>query len=89
MAQQDIENFWNMFEEKLKLYTTEFNNSMGSQRFKVEHKVVDKTPIGIIYFLIMNYHQFSVNQGDVLLSSVHVPQEIITNIAELLREIQE
>ena len=88
MAQQDIENFWNMCEEQLKLYTTEFNNSMGSKGFKVKYKVVDKTPIGIIYFLTMNYHQFSLNWGDVLLSSMHVPQEIITNIKELLREIQ-
>ena len=29
MAQQDIENFWNMCEEQLKLHMTEFNNSMG------------------------------------------------------------
>ena len=61
MAQQDIENFWNMGEEQLKLCTAEFNNSMGSKGFKVEYQVVDKTPIGIIYFLTMNYHQFSLN----------------------------
>ena len=61
MAEQSIEKFWNMCEEQLKLYMTEFNNSMGSKGFKVEYKIVDKTPIGIIYFLIMNYHQFSVN----------------------------
>ena len=67
---------------------TEFNYAIGSKGFKVEYKVVDKTLIGIIYFLITHYHQFSVNRGDVHLSSMHVPQEIVTNIKELLREIQ-
>ena len=80
MAEQSIENFWNMCEEQLKLYMTEFNNAMSSKGFKVEYKVVDKTPIRIIYFLIMHYHQFSVNWGDVFLSSMHIPLEIVTNI---------
>ena len=61
MAQQNIENFWNMCEDQLKYYTTLFNDHMGPNGFKVEYKVVDKTPIGIIYFLIMHYHEFSVN----------------------------
>ena len=56
MTQQDIENFWNLYKEQLKLYTKEFNGSMGSKGFKVEYKVFDKTPIGIIYGLTMNYH---------------------------------
>ena len=54
MAQQDIEFFWNLCEEQLKLYMKEFNDSMGSKGFKVEYKVIDKTPIGIIYGLTMN-----------------------------------
>ena len=62
---------------------------MGSKGFKVEYKVVDKTTIGIIYFLIMHYHEFSVHQGDVLLTSIYVPQEVVTNIKELLSKIQE
>ena len=62
---------------------------MGSKGFKVKYKILNKTPIGIIYSLIMNYCQFSLSRGDVLLSSMHVPQEIITNIKELLSEIQD
>ena len=41
----------------------EFNNSMGSKGFKVEYEIFDKTPIGIIYGLTMNYHQFSLSWG--------------------------
>ena len=61
MAQQDIENIWNMCEEQLKLYMTEFNNSMGSKGFKVESKILDKTPLGIIYGLTMNFHRLSLS----------------------------
>ena len=89
MVEQSIENFWNMCEHQLKQYTTKFKNDMGSKGFKVEYKVVDKTPIGIIYFLIMHYYEFSVHRGDVLLTSMYVPQEVVTNIKEFLSEIQE
>ena len=61
---------------------------MGSKEFKVKYKILDKTPIGIIYCLTMNFHRLSLSRGDVLLSSMHVPQEIITNIKDLLSEIQ-
>ena len=44
MAQQSIENFWNICEEQLKLFTNEFNSSMGSKGFKVEYKILNKTP---------------------------------------------
>ena len=82
MAEQNIENFWNMCEDQLKHYTTKFNDDMGPNGFKVEYKVIDKTPIGIIYFLIMHYHEFLVHQGDVLLTSMYIPQEVVTNIKE-------
>ena len=49
MAQQSIENFWNIYEEQLKLYTKEFNKLMSPKGFKVEYKILEKTPIGIIY----------------------------------------
>ena len=88
MAQQSIENFWNICEEQLKLYTNEFNGTMSPKGFKVEYKILDKNPIGIIYSLIMNYQQFTLSQGDVLLSSMDAPEEIITNIKHLLRKIQ-
>ena len=37
----------------------------------------------------MTYKQYKLNCGDVLLSSVHAPEEIITNIKTLLSEIQD
>ena len=89
MAQQNIENFWNMCEDQLKHYTTQFNDDMGPKGFKVEYKVVDKMPIGVIYILIMHYHEYSAHRGDVLLTSMYVPQEVVTNLKELLHEIQE
>ena len=36
----------------------------------------------------MTYHDNELHSGDVLLQSMHVPQEIVTYIKELLREIQ-
>ena len=89
MAEQNIENFWNMCEDQLKHYTTLFNNDMGSNRFKVEYKIVDKMPIGVCYILIMHYLEYSEHRGDVLLTSMYVPQEIVTSLKELLHEIQE
>ena len=59
MAQQNIENFWNMCEDQLKHYTMQFNDDMGSKGFKVEYKIVDKMPIGVCYILIMHYHEYS------------------------------
>ena len=44
MAQQSIENFWNICEEQLKLYTKEFNKLMSPKGFKVEYKILKKTP---------------------------------------------
>ena len=48
MAQQSIENFWNICEEQLKLYTNKFNKTMSPKGFKVKYKILDKNPIGII-----------------------------------------
>ena len=53
MAQQNIENICNMCKDQLKHYTTQLNDDMGPNRFKVEYKVVDKMPIGVIYILII------------------------------------
>ena len=78
-----------MCEDQLKHYATLLNNDMDPNRFKVEYKVFDKIPIGIIYILIMHYHEYSVHRGDVLLTSMYVPQEVVTNLKELLCEIQE
>ena len=61
---------------------------MGPKGFMVEYKVVDKMPIGVIYILIMHYHEYSAHR-DVLLTSMYVPQEVVTNLKELLHEILE
>ena len=89
MAEQNIDNFWNMCEDQLKHYTTLFNNDMGSKGFKVEYKLLDKTPIGVCYTLIMHYFEYTQHRADVLLSSMYIPQEIVLSLKELLSEIQE
>ena len=61
---------------------------MGSKGFKVEYKILDKTPIGVYYTLIMSYQEHTVHQADVLIS-MHVPEEIVLSLRELLRAIQE
>ena len=78
-----------MCKEKLKEYTDDFNNTMGVHGFKEEYIVLDKTPVGIIHRLTMFYHKYKLDHGDCLLCSMHVPEEIVTNIKTLLREIQE
>ena len=62
---------------------------MGPKGFKSQYKILDKTPIGVCYTLIMTYNQQTEHQADVLLISMHEPQEIVSNIRELLRAIQE
>ena len=89
MSEQYLHNFWNKCEDQLKHYTTLFNIDMGSKGFKVQYKILDKTPIGICYTLIMTYQEHTAHQADVLLISMHVPQEIVFSIRELLCAIQE
>ena len=57
MSEQYLNNFWNKCEDQLKYYTTLFNIDMCSKGFKIQYKVLDKTPIGICYTLIMTYQQ--------------------------------
>ena len=89
MSEQYLHNFWNKCEDQLKHYTTLFNIDMGSKGFKVQYKILDKTPIGICYTLIMTYQEHTAHRADVLLISMHVPQEIVSSIRELLHVIQE
>ena len=89
MSQQYIENFWNKCEDQLKHYTILLNNDMGSKGFQVENKILDKMPIGVCYTLIMHYHENTEHRGDLLLLSMHVPQEIVLSLRELLCTIQE
>ena len=87
MTEQDIQDFWKTCEDELKKYTNEFNNKIGVHGFKVEYIVLDKIPVALIYGLIMKY-QGELHSADCLLRSMHLPEEIITNIKTLLREIQ-
>ena len=88
MAEQNIENFWNFFDDQLKHYMTLFNDDMGPKGFQVGSKIVYKIPIGVIYVLMMYYKEYSAHRGDVLLISMYVPQEVI-RLKELLHDIQE
>ena len=58
MSEQDIQDFWTTCEEQLKLYTDKFNNRMGVHGFKVEYKVLDTIPVGLIYAHIMKYQDW-------------------------------
>ena len=62
---------------------------MGLKAFKVQYKILDKTPVGICYTLIMTYQEHTVHRADVLLISMHVPEEIVLSLRELLCAIQE
>ena len=88
MTEQDIQDFWKTCEDELKKYIEEFNNKMGVHGFKVEYIVLDKIPVGLIYGLIMKYQGSELHWPDCLLRSMHLAEEIITNIKTLLREIQ-
>ena len=68
---------------------TLFNDDMGFKGFRVKYKIVDKMPIGVIYVLMMDYKEYTAHRGDVLLTSMYVPQEVVISLKELLREIQE
>ena len=57
MFEQYLNNFWNKCKDQLKYYTTLFNIDMCSKGFKVQYKILDKTPIGLCYTLIMTYQQ--------------------------------
>ena len=88
MTEQNIQDFWTMCEEQLNEYTDKFNNKLVVHGFKVEYKVLDKITVGLICALIMKYQDTELHTGDVLLHSMHVAEEIITNIKTLLRDIQ-
>ena len=88
MTEQNIQDFWKECEEQLQKYTEKFNDNMGVHGFKVDYIVLDKIPVGLIYGLIMKYKGSELHWPDCLLRSMHLPEEIITNIKTLLRDIQ-
>ena len=88
MSEQHLNNFWIKCEDKLKYYTTLFNFDMRSKGFKVQYKILDKTPIAVCYTLIMTYQQQNAQCADILLSSMNVTQEIVSSIRQLLYAIQ-
>ena len=88
MTEQNIQDFWKTCEDELKKYTDKFNSQMGVYGFKVEYIVLDKIPVRLIYGLLMKYQGSELHWPDCLLRSMNLPEEIITNIKTLLREIQ-
>ena len=89
MSAQYLNAFWNKCEDQLKHYTTLFNIDISSKGLNVQYKILDKTPIGVCYTLIMTYQEHTEHRADVLLISMHIPLEIISSIRELLRAIQD
>ena len=87
MSEQHLNNFWTKCKDQLKYYTTLFNFDIRSKGFKVQYKILDKTPIAVCYTLIMTYQQQNAQCADLLLSSMHVPQEIVSSIRQLLYAI--
>ena len=81
--------FWNKYEDRLKYYTTLFNIDMSSKGIHIQYKVLDKSPIGICYTLVMTYHENTEYRADVILPSMHISHEIILSIRELLHAIQD
>ena len=49
---------------------------------------MDRNPIGFGYALSMKYKEVKVQYWDYLIPSVDTKQEIVTNIKEMLRNIQ-
>ena len=89
MSEQCLNAYLNKCEDQLKHYTTLFNIDMSPKGLNIQYKVLDKTPIGICYTLIMTYQEHTENRADVLLISMHIPQEIVSSIRELLHAIQD
>ena len=89
MSNRCLITFWNKCEDQLKHYTTLFNIDMSSKGFHIQYNVLDKSPIGICYTLVMTYHEHSEYRADVILPSMHISHEIIHSIQELLHAIQD
>ena len=88
MSEQHLNNFWTKCEDKLKCCTNLFNFDMHSKGFKVQYKILEKTPIAVCYINTMTYQQQNAQCADVLLSSMNVTQEIVSSIRQLLYTIQ-
>ena len=62
---------------------------MSSKGFHIQYKVLDKSPIGICYTLVMTYQEHTEYRADVILPSMHISHEIILSIREHLHAIQD
>ena len=89
MSDQRLLAFWNKCEDRLKQYTNLFNIDMSSKGFNVQYKVLDKSPLGICYTLILTYQEHIEHRADVLLTSQNISHEIVFSIRQLLRAIQD
>ena len=89
MSDRCLTTFWNICEDRLKHYTTLFNIDMSSKGFHIRFKVLDKSPIGICYILVMTYQEHTEYRADVILPSMHISHVIVFSIRELLHAIQD
>ena len=89
---QTIQAICNTFGKSLnntyKLSLQTFNFQMSQKGFQLEYLIVDRNPIGFGYALRMKYKEVIVQQWDYLIPSMDTKQEIVTNIKEMLRNIQ-
>ena len=89
MSDQCLFTFWKKCEDQVKHYTNLFNIDMSSKGFNIQYKVLDKSPLGICYTLILTYQDHIEHRADVLLTSQNISHEIVFSIRQLLRAIQD
>ena len=89
MSDQRLLTFWKKCEDQVKHYTNLFNIDMSSKGFNIQYKVLDKSPLGICYTLILTYQERIEHRADVLLSSQNISHEIVVSIRQLLHAIQD
>ena len=89
MSDQCLLTFWKKCEDHVKHYTNLFNIDMSSKGFNIQYKVLDKSPLGICYTLILTYQERIERRADVLLTSQNISHEIVFSIRQLLRAIQD
>ena len=84
----NMQHFWGKSEQYLQTFSSDFNFQMSQKGFQLEYLIVDRNPIGFGYPLRMKYKKVIVQPWDYLIPSMDTKQEIVTNIKEMLRNIQ-
>ena len=84
----NMQHFWEQSEQYLQTFSSDFNFQISQKGFQLEYLIVDRNPIGFGYTLRMKYKEVIVQHWDYLIPSMDTKQEIVTNIKEMLRNIQ-